>query len=386
MAYSTAGSFADLLRQAKSQSQLRGSQLSSGEVKSIGQGYFSDALQETQAERSANLAEAQYNLSARAQAASEEANQAQLAQNADQFSKSLAQAKESTDAQKDAADKSATQGNIGTGVSALGTGGMLLRGTGIGEGIVEAVSDYLAPTATQAGANAAGTLEGGILTNMGETTASNAALTGLNGKAASDAAILSGSGATTAEGTGAATSQLTGTGSGALGAAAGTVGAAMPYVVGGVTAAHYGMPVLGKWLGAQSEEDYAKDPSSNFMDEAANITAYEWSRPVEAGMEALNIPVPGEDTLVGKLLNPGAAIYNSICIIVTACTSPNSEEVNITRQYRDKFLDQETLRGYYMIAEKVVPLINKHKWFRSFVKKHLVDNLIEYGRYALAKA
>lgn len=80
------------------------------------------------------------------------------------------------------------------------------------------------------------------------------------------------------------------------------------------------------------------------------------------------------------------AIKKDACIIVTTATDPHSEEVNITRQYRDEFLDPVTLRGYYMIAEKVVPLMKKWPWFKQFIKKHLVDNLVEYGRYALEKA
>lgn len=71
------------------------------------------------------------------------------------------------------------------------------------------------------------------------------------------------------------------------------------------------------------------------------------------------------------------------CIIVTACTSPDSEEVNISRRYRDNFLTIAELRGYYMIAEKVVPIIQKYPIVKRIVKNGLVDNLIQYGRYAL---
>jgi hypothetical protein len=58
----TYSSFADILRQAKAQSQLRGTPMSSGAVKSIGQGYFSDALDASNTDRAATLAESQYNL------------------------------------------------------------------------------------------------------------------------------------------------------------------------------------------------------------------------------------------------------------------------------------------------------------------------------------
>ena len=73
------------------------------------------------------------------------------------------------------------------------------------------------------------------------------------------------------------------------------------------------------------------------------------------------------------------------CIIVTACTDRHSPEVEIAREYRDKFLDPVTLRGYYMIAEKVVPVITRFSLVKWFVKRFLVDNLIAYGRHALDK-
>lgn len=86
-----------------------------------------------------------------------------------------------------------------------------------------------------------------------------------------------------------------------------------------------------------------------------------------------------------KILNPVSAIGKG-CIIVTACTSPDSPEVNLTREYRDKFMDADQLRGYYMIAEKVVPKIEKSPKLKYLVRRYLVDNLIEYGAFALGKA
>lgn len=73
------------------------------------------------------------------------------------------------------------------------------------------------------------------------------------------------------------------------------------------------------------------------------------------------------------------------CIIVTVCTSSDSEEVNIAREYRDQFLDDDQLRGYYIVAEKIVPLLNANKTIRRMVKKALVDRLVDYGAVALGK-
>lgn len=73
------------------------------------------------------------------------------------------------------------------------------------------------------------------------------------------------------------------------------------------------------------------------------------------------------------------------CIIVTACTDPHSHEVEISREFRDKYLGPVTLRGYYIIAEKLVPVIKKHGWVKKIVKRVLVDSLVDYGEFMLEK-
>ncbi|MBA7562983.1 hypothetical protein ES708_04636 [subsurface metagenome] len=93
-------------------------------------------------------------------------------------------------------------------------------------------------------------------------------------------------------------------------------------------------------------------------------------------------PVEFAESIGGKVVN---VFTGGGCIIITACTSPDSYEVNIAREYRDKHLDQVSLRGYYMIAEKVVPVMEKYGWFRKFIKWSLVDSLIAYGKWSLGK-
>jgi hypothetical protein len=71
------------------------------------------------------------------------------------------------------------------------------------------------------------------------------------------------------------------------------------------------------------------------------------------------------------------------CIIVTACTSSTSYEVEVARQYRDKFLTSTQLRGYYILAEKLVPTLENNEKIRNFTKTYLVDKLIDYGELKL---
>jgi len=95
--------------------------------------------------------------------------------------------------------------------------------------------------------------------------------------------------------------------------------------------------------------------------------------PVGAGIGA---GVGVLESLVGKDILPS-------CIIITAATSPYSYEVDLARIFRDEFLGPITLRGYYIIADKVVPLIRKSALFKKIVKKHLIDHLIKYGEWVL---
>ena len=48
-------------------------------------------------------------------------------------------------------------------------------------------------------------------------------------------------------------------------------------------------------------------------------------------------------------------------------------------------MDQDQLRGYYALAERIVPSIERNAKIRINVKKHLVDRLVDYGAYKLGK-
>lgn len=69
------------------------------------------------------------------------------------------------------------------------------------------------------------------------------------------------------------------------------------------------------------------------------------------------------------------------CIIVSTCTNKDSEQVNMARWYRDSFLDRETLRGYYMLSELIVPVLLEHEDYKQSVKNYFVDSMMEYFEY-----
>jgi hypothetical protein len=100
-----------------------------------------------------------------------------------------------------------------------------------------------------------------------------------------------------------------------------------------------------------------------------------------AGAAATSWSGPG--AIVGAIVGGLSGLASESCIIVTACTDRNSYEVEITRQYRDKYLDHNQIKGYYCLAEKIVPTIVNHEKVRNLVKKHLVDRLVDYGETKL---
>jgi len=87
--------------------------------------------------------------------------------------------------------------------------------------------------------------------------------------------------------------------------------------------------------------------------------------------------MPGLGTAIGGML--GSTIGGG-CIIISACTDPDSYEVNIAREYRDNYMSLEELIGYYTLARLVVPIMPK-----KLVKRFLVDRLIDYGEVILQR-
>lgn len=223
MGYSAYGSFADILRQAKAQSQLRGTPFSNSAIKSMGQGYFADALDASNTDRAYNLANTQQTLAEKAQATDEEQFNKSYNLSSSQFAQSLAQQRAMMDAQKGAADKATMQGYANTGVSGLGMGAMALKGSGV---LASTFPSLFAPTAAEAAIGATpaaavilGDMAAAQLPGYAGTLGANAALTGAEaiGGTAAESELLGSSGG------------ILGSGLGGLGAAgAGMAGTVAP--------------------------------------------------------------------------------------------------------------------------------------------------------------
>jgi hypothetical protein len=107
-----------------------------------------------------------------------------------------------------------------------------------------------------------------------------------------------------------------------------------------------------------------------------------------AGAAAGTWVFPGVGTVVGGIIGGvvgGVSAVLDDCIIVTCCHGRHSEQVDIAREYRNRFMSPSQIRGYYALAEKVVPVLTSHRRVRTMVRWHLVDRLINYGRWATGR-
>lgn len=99
------------------------------------------------------------------------------------------------------------------------------------------------------------------------------------------------------------------------------------------------------------------------------------------------VPVVGTavGAVIGGIVGGVSAAFGGDggCIIVTACHGKDSKEVEIARKFRDKFMSPEEIRGYYVMAEKIAPVMRICKPIRDSIKTGLVDSLIEYGKFKL---
>lgn len=95
--------------------------------------------------------------------------------------------------------------------------------------------------------------------------------------------------------------------------------------------------------------------------------------------------IPGPGTLIGAIVGAiGGGLGGGLCIIVTCCHGPDSPEVQVARAYRDSGkMSKEAIRGYYVLAEGLVPAMEADPAYKQLIKQTLVDPLVAYGRFVL---
>ena len=71
----------------------------------------------------------------------------------------------------------------------------------------------------------------------------------------------------------------------------------------------------------------------------------------------------------------------SCCFIMLEARYGNGTMDEVVRRYRDEYMTDRNRRGYYKLAEVLVPLMRKSKAFKWVVTKTFADPLVSYGKY-----
>lgn len=72
---------------------------------------------------------------------------------------------------------------------------------------------------------------------------------------------------------------------------------------------------------------------------------------------------------------------NSCCFIMLEARYGNGTMDAVVRRFRDENLTDRNKRGYYKLAEVLVPLMRKSKFVKFVVTKTFADPLVSYGKY-----
>ena len=72
---------------------------------------------------------------------------------------------------------------------------------------------------------------------------------------------------------------------------------------------------------------------------------------------------------------------DSCCFIMLEARYGNGTMDEVVRRYRDEYMTDRNRRGYYKLAEVLVPLMRKSKIIKWVVTKTFADPLVSYGKY-----
>lgn len=55
--------------------------------------------------------------------------------------------------------------------------------------------------------------------------------------------------------------------------------------------------------------------------------------------------------------------------------------LDVVRKFRNERITERNRRGYYRLADKIIPLMQKSKFFKGMVKFCMTDPMVSYGKY-----
>ena len=77
----------------------------------------------------------------------------------------------------------------------------------------------------------------------------------------------------------------------------------------------------------------------------------------------------------------GEADAAACCFIMLEARYGDGTMDNVVRKYRDEMMTDKNRRGYYKLAEVLVPLMRKSAVFKFIVQKTFADPLVSYGKW-----
>jgi hypothetical protein len=77
----------------------------------------------------------------------------------------------------------------------------------------------------------------------------------------------------------------------------------------------------------------------------------------------------------------GSVSSGSCCFILLEARYGDGTMDKVVRRYRDEYMTDKNRRGYYKLAEVLVPLMRKSKVVKWIVTKTMADPLVTYGKY-----
>jgi hypothetical protein len=119
--------------------------------------------------------------------------------------------------------------------------------------------------------------------------------------------------------------------------------------------------------GDDSNNNSPNSSSNNFSSSPANPANYN-------NKDGL----PGGNTSGG---NDSSSPGGACCFIMLEARYGNGAMDKVVRKYRDDHMTQKNRRGYYKVAEVLVPLMRKSKVFKWIITKTFADPLVSYGKW-----
>lgn len=126
-----------------------------------------------------------------------------------------------------------------------------------------------------------------------------------------------------------------------------------------------------EWMRAQTDPDIR----SQLIIDALNVQtkAFMWEEPTSGIWGAAASGIGGQGP------NEGSNNVSACCFIFIAAHGGILHPV--VRWYRDKYMTVRNRRGYYWLADRLVPQMKKRKWLMRLVQIFMVNPMTSYGKY-----